>query len=132
MITKPTNARLLDVAVDHFGRLGLDGASTRAIARDSDTQMSSITYHFGGKDGLYLATADHIAGFMRSRIAPILDHATTLCEEEGDIPAARGAIHAMVGGIAYFMLHEERRRSRVSSHASRVIQPRRSRESTAV
>ena len=24
--------------------------------------MSSITYHFGGKQGLYLAAADHIAG----------------------------------------------------------------------
>jgi AcrR family transcriptional regulator len=107
VIIKPTNARLLDVAVDHFGRLGLDGASTRAIARDSDTRMSSITYHFGGKDGLYLAAADHIADFMHSRIAPMLDHAATLCEEDGNICAAREAIHAMVAGIALVMLHEE-------------------------
>lgn len=107
MIINPTNARLLDVAIDHFGRLGLEGASTRAIARDADTLMSSITYHFGGKDELYLAAADHIASFMHSRIAPMLDHAATLCGEDGDVAAARGAIHAIVGGMSYFMLHDE-------------------------
>jgi AcrR family transcriptional regulator len=107
MTAPSTNSRLLNVAVDHFGRLGLEGASTRAIARDADTLMSSITYHFGGKDGLYLAAADHIAGFMHSRIAPMLDHAATLCGEDGDVPAARGAIQAMIGGMAQFMLHED-------------------------
>ena len=57
----PTDQRLLEVAIDHFGRLGREGASTRAIAKDADTLMSSITYHFKGKDGLYLACAEHIA-----------------------------------------------------------------------
>ena len=52
--------RLLDTAIDHFGRLGFEGASTRAIAQASGTAMSSITYHFGGKEGLYLAAADRI------------------------------------------------------------------------
>ncbi len=53
--------RLLETAIDQFGRMGFDGASTRDIARASDTAMSSITYHFGGKEGLYLACADYIA-----------------------------------------------------------------------
>ncbi len=52
---------LLETAIDHFGRLGFEGAGTRAIADASGTAMSSITYHFGGKHGLYLAAADHIA-----------------------------------------------------------------------
>ena len=75
MTSQSTNSRLLDVAIDHFGRLGLEGASTRSIARDADTLMSSITYHFGGKEGLYLAAADHIAGHMHAKIAPMLDRA---------------------------------------------------------
>ncbi len=42
------SAMLLDTAIDQFGRLGFEGASTRDIARASGTAMSSITYHFGG------------------------------------------------------------------------------------
>lgn len=102
-----TDSRLLDVAVDHFGRLGLEGASTRAIARDADTLMSSITYHFGGKEGLYLAAADHIAATMHARISPMLAHAAALCGEDGDVAAARAAIHAMIGGMTMVMLGEE-------------------------
>ena len=63
-----THLRLLDVAVDHFGRFGIDGASTRAIAKDAETPMSSITYHFGGKEGLYLATAGPRSWPIRSAI----------------------------------------------------------------
>jgi TetR/AcrR family transcriptional regulator, regulator of cefoperazone and chloramphenicol sensitivity len=102
-----TDSRLLDVAIDHFGRLGLEGASTRAIARDADTLMSSITYHFGGKEGLYLAAADHITAHMHTQIAPTLDRAAQLCGEDGDIAAARAAIHAMIGGMTMVMLLDD-------------------------
>ena len=61
---------LLDIAIAHFGRLGFAGAATRAIAKEADTAMSSITYHFGGKEGLYLACADHIASCVAERFEP--------------------------------------------------------------
>ncbi|UIJ44527.1 CerR family C-terminal domain-containing protein [Sphingomonas cannabina] len=63
---------LLDTAIEHFGRNGYEGASTRAIANASRTAMSSITYHFGGKKGLYLAAADHIAAGIAERQAEVL------------------------------------------------------------
>ena len=107
MLPSSTDSRLLDVAVDHFGRLGLDGASTRAIARDAGTPMSSITYHFGGKDGLYLAAADHIAAYMQTQIAPIIAHAAQLSGSSGDSTAARRAIHAIINGMTLVMLHDE-------------------------
>src|SRR3546814_17899513 len=47
--------RLLETAVREFGRKGLAGASTRGIATAAGTALSSITYHYGGKEGLYLA-----------------------------------------------------------------------------
>ena len=59
--------RLIETAIDQFGKFGFDGASTRDIARASDTAMSSITYHFGGKEGLYLACADYIVERARER-----------------------------------------------------------------
>lgn len=87
--------------------MGLEGASTRAIARDAGTPMSSITYHFGGKDGLYLAAADHIAAYMQARIAPIVARAVELSGNAGDVASARIAIHAIVEGMTGVMLHDE-------------------------
>ena len=99
----PTDRRLIEVAIDHFGRLGREGASTRAIAKDADTLMSSITYHFNGKDGLYLASAEHIASTVRGKIAPIVDRLAL------PIPAAevRTTIEALVGGMIAIMMQEE-------------------------
>src|SRR3546814_4551512 len=56
--------RLLETAVREFGRKGLDGASTRGLAKAAGTAMSSITYHYGRKEGLYLAAADYIVSQM--------------------------------------------------------------------
>lgn len=67
------NADLLNVAIDLFGRSGFKGASTRAIASACDKPMSAITYHFGGKQGLYLACARHIAEILGERIQPVLN-----------------------------------------------------------
>jgi len=63
---------LLDTAVDHFGRFGYEGAATRAIAAACGTAMSSITYHFGGKEGLYLAAAEHIGEQIHALHGPAL------------------------------------------------------------
>ncbi len=68
-----TQERLLHSAIEHFGLCGFEGASTREIARDSGTAMSSITYHFGGKQGLYLAAADHIAANVKAMHGAYLD-----------------------------------------------------------
>ena len=107
MVSPSTDSRLLDVAVDHFGRLGLEGASTRAIARDADTLMSSITYHFGGKQGLYLAAADHISAQLHGHIAPMLTQAAAICGEAGDVAQARAAIHTLMRGMTLVMLADE-------------------------
>lgn len=49
------NARkcILKAAVKLFAQLGLDKCSTREIAKESDSNISLISYYFGGKEGLY-------------------------------------------------------------------------------
>ena len=100
-----SSARLLDIAVREFGAKGLDGASTRGIAEAAATAMSSITYHFGSKEGLYLAAADHVAQRMGEGLDP--------CLIGGDLPvdppAARAALHALLAHmIAKFVSeHDE-------------------------
>jgi AcrR family transcriptional regulator len=95
--------RLIETAIDQFGRFGFDGASTRDIAKASETAMSSITYHFGGKEGLYLACADYIAEKARERNAvefELVKDATVL-----DRAAAVERCLAILDGFAQTMLH---------------------------
>lgn len=65
--------RLLERAVVHFGRRGFERASTRAIASDAGTGMSAISFHFAGKEGLYLACAERIAAGIRAEMGCLLD-----------------------------------------------------------
>lgn len=102
-----THSRLLDVAIDHFGRFGIDGASTRAIAKDAETPMSSITYHFGGKEGLYLATASHIAERMGLLLAPAIAKAAATCQPGCTPEQAREALHAVYGHAAAVLVSAE-------------------------
>jgi AcrR family transcriptional regulator len=67
--------RLLNTAIDQFGRKGLEGASTRAIAAAAKTAMSSITYHYGSKEGLHIAAARHIAQQMGGRLKSTMENA---------------------------------------------------------
>jgi TetR/AcrR family transcriptional regulator, regulator of cefoperazone and chloramphenicol sensitivity len=53
--------KLINIAIDRFGKRGFDAVGTREIADAAETAMSSITYHFGSKQGLYDAAAEHIA-----------------------------------------------------------------------
>lgn len=73
--TSPIHHRLLDTAIEQFGRHGLEGASTRAIAAAAKTAMSSITYHYGGKEGLYLAAAQRIGEQISERFASAMAQA---------------------------------------------------------
>lgn len=89
---------ILDVAIRQFGDHGFDGASTRAIASAAGTVMSSITYHFGGKEGLYLACADHIASLVGERLAPALRSIgpADRFDQAGAVDATASVIVAMV------------------------------------
>ncbi len=91
-------SRLLDIALREFGLKGLEGASTRGIAKAAGTAMSSITYHYGGKDGLYLAVADHIAARMAGEMGEVLD--TGASPITADPVVARTRIHAALARFA--------------------------------
>jgi TetR/AcrR family transcriptional regulator, regulator of cefoperazone and chloramphenicol sensitivity len=68
-----TRQRLIKAAIDVFGRLGYEGASTRALAEAAGANLAAIPYHFGGKEGLYLATAAYIAERIAERVGPVAE-----------------------------------------------------------
>lgn len=100
-----TDDRLLATALEHFGQRGLDGASTRDIARAAGTVMSSITYHYGSKQGLYLATARYVARQMAAHLDPALDAAAPA--ETLDRAGAVEAVANAVDVVVRFMLQPE-------------------------
>jgi TetR/AcrR family transcriptional regulator, regulator of cefoperazone and chloramphenicol sensitivity len=60
-----TRERLLKAGLQAFGHQDYDGVSTRQIAEAAGANISAISYHFGGKRQLYLATAAYIVEKIR-------------------------------------------------------------------
>jgi AcrR family transcriptional regulator len=99
--------RLLNIAIDQFGRKGIEGASTRTIATAAGTAMSSITYHYGGKRGLYLAAARHIADRMGERMAPALAAPEARGREALGPEAALAELLAIIERFVEVMVHPD-------------------------
>src|SRR5271169_4532433 len=64
--------RLVQSAIEVFGAYGFDGASTRILAEKAGVNLAAIPYYFGGKEGLYRATAEYIVEASNRELAPVL------------------------------------------------------------
>lgn len=63
-----TRRKLIDVALRLFSRNGFAATSTREICAAAGVKIPAIPYHFGSKEGLYLACADHVVDRYRARM----------------------------------------------------------------
>lgn len=59
--SEETRRRLVAAGLELFGRFGFDAVTTRQLAEAAGANQAAIPYHFGGKQGVYLAVADHLA-----------------------------------------------------------------------
>jgi len=89
--------RLIAVAIDLFGRRGLDGTSTREIAKAAGVNIAGIAYHFGGKQQLYMACAEHIAQRLQAGIA-------LQAAQQAPDPDARQELKSTIDRLARLML----------------------------
>jgi len=92
-----TRVAIIDAALRAFGERGYDGASTRAIAADASTNIASISYHFGGKEGLRTACAQHVT----AQVSRVMGAASP---PPSDPEAARATLTAMLRGLCHFLL----------------------------
>ncbi|MBC7465260.1 MAG: TetR family transcriptional regulator [Bdellovibrio sp.] len=60
---------ILAVAAKLFAKFGLDKTSTREIAKESNANISLISYYFGGKEGLYKEVMRNFAEEMRASVS---------------------------------------------------------------
>lgn len=58
-VKKSTPEKLIEVAIDLFSVHGFKGTSIRDIGRLTGMTISNIYYHFGNKEGLFLAILEH-------------------------------------------------------------------------
>ncbi len=93
-----TAADLIAAALHLFGRKGFAATSTREIATRAATNVASIAYHFGGKEGLRRACGTEVARRIGGVIA-----AAALPEAPSPEAAERqmeAILRAMVGFVA--------------------------------
>ncbi len=70
--TQTTRDQLLLASLQSFGNRDFDAVSTREIVDLAGANIASISYHFGGKRALYLATAEYLADSIQAKLAPTL------------------------------------------------------------
>ncbi len=90
-----TRQQLVEAALDVFGRLGYEGASTREIAKAANANLAAIVYHFGGKEALHIAVAEHVVASIMAKIGPALARASE-SEASATPEAARAALKRLV------------------------------------
>ncbi len=66
-----TREKLLAAALDVFGRHGFDGTSTRQLSEAAGVNLQAIPYYFGGKEGLYIATAEYLVSRIERHIGAL-------------------------------------------------------------
>jgi len=106
-----TAAELIAAALRLFGQKGFAATSTREIAAAANTNVASIAYHFGGKDGLRRACGQEVI----RRVGAVLGPAGAEPPPALAVAAIEGVIRAMAGfllarreadDIVPFMLRE--------------------------
>ncbi len=92
-----TKDRLVDVAGRMFAERGFDGVSVREIIRAAGANLGAVTYHFGGKDGLF----EEVVIRKTNKGKEIWKNIIT----GGDSPDVK--LRKMLEAYAMYILHDE-------------------------
>ena len=108
-----TREKLLSAALDVFGRYGFDGASTRQLSEAAGVNLQAIPYYFGGKEGLYVATAEYLVsrierhiGGLRQRIGAHLGELAATGEALSEEEARRFLTEMATAMVIFFVSKE--------------------------
>lgn len=108
-----TRAALIAAGLALFGAKGFAATSTREVAARAGTNVASIAYHFGGKDGLRHACGEEVARRIGAVIgAPTLPGALSPDAAEARLEKMLRAMVSFVtqsaeaGGLVAFVMRE--------------------------
>jgi AcrR family transcriptional regulator len=116
----PAAQRLLDAAIEHFGRHGIGDTSLRGIAEAIGTSHRMLIYHFGSREGLLAEVTSSVEARQRTIMTatydaelPPLEAAAKYWEETVEATLKFGplffelAAHAMQGREHAVSLRQE-------------------------
>ncbi|MFN0114590.1 MAG: CerR family C-terminal domain-containing protein [Paracoccaceae bacterium] len=98
-----TRAALIDAGLRLFGQHGFDATTTRRLAKAAGANVAAIGYHFGGKEALRTACAEHCAARILDAIRPALP-ADRPVGPPADRETARRLLRAMAAAMVSFMV----------------------------
>lgn len=99
-----TRAALIKAATEVFALSGFESVGTREIAKAASVHQALIGYHFGSKEGLYLAVFEHMAATMEERIGPSLAHIDRMLNNLGSAADAAERSLELLGQLTDAML----------------------------
>lgn len=82
MFADEPRTRLIEAALDLFGRYSFDGVSTRMLAEKAGVNLAAIKYYFGSKEGLYIAVAEYIVEQIAMLLGGRLERIRAALEED--------------------------------------------------
>ncbi len=91
-----TRAQLLDAGMSLFAERGFNAVSTRELARAAGVNLAAIAYHFGGKQGLYMAITESIIADVGGAM---LHHVRGLADGIGRAGGDRRALSRLAAGL---------------------------------
>ncbi len=96
---------LILAAIELFGRDGYAAVSTRTLCEQAGTNISSIKYHFGGKEELYRAAIFYVVNQLRPRIEVVASAFEQGREMVGTNPVMQAKlIKQLVKNLLHFFL----------------------------
>lgn len=107
-LPEDTRARLIVVAKDLFSRRGYSGTTVKDLAEAAQVNISLVSYHFGGKEALFIACLESMAQGRLELSQKLLQPAATvgefklrlemfieaLTDYHSDEPAACSLVHS--------------------------------------
>ncbi len=99
-----TRMALIHAALELFGSKGFDATSTRELAAAANANIGSIAYHFGGKEGLRMAAADHIVEMVQAIARQALGNFEAPQQDPPDEEAAREQLFLVVDRMVHFVV----------------------------
>jgi len=85
-----TREALLAAAIELFAERGFDGVATGELAARAGVNKALVSYHFGGKRGLYVAALGAVFGELAARVGAV---------EARELPAGE-ALHGLIEAFA--------------------------------
>lgn len=86
-----TRQALIMAGLDLFGEHGFEATSTRMLAERAGANISAIPYYFNGKEGLYRAVVEYIAGRVGKSVGVVY---TTIQKTLAEDAIGRGELES--------------------------------------